>query len=389
MKVHIMIGVGEIIINVYEQDAQRNMDLQAATGSFATAMGGVVFNAGHERTALLGGQNNTATEAYKPGEDDLLERDPVRAYLSQLNEDILTKEQEAELAKRIEVGVLAGERLTQDSQLDARLQNDLLWLQCDGQRAKDHLIEANLRLVVSVAKRYIGRDIPFLDLIQAGNLGVIRAVYKFDYRKGYKFSTYATRWIRKFIQVSLAEYYELPSDVYDEIGSYYAARDKLGVLHDEDPTPEQIAKYMGSTPERLADLQTYNALPESLNQRLEGGSEVGDFVTTSTDEEVNNADVIRNSTLASADGHALAERAYFALEARMNTIVGRLVEEKVLTPRQAAAFKLCVGIGGAAYTVEEAAQTLKVSRPTIRKDIITARAALSSDPEMQALFADR
>ena len=132
--------------------------------------------------------------------------DPVKDYLKQIGKvPLLNAEQEVELAKRIEAGLFAEEKLNSGLKIDQKLRNDLEWIAEDGRRAKNHLLEANLRLVVSLAKRYTGRGMLFLDLIQEGNLGLIRAVEKFDYTKGYKFSTYATWWIRQAITRAMAE----------------------------------------------------------------------------------------------------------------------------------------------------------------------------------------
>jgi RNA polymerase primary sigma factor len=190
--------------------------------------------------------------------------DSVREYLKQIGKvALLTAEQEVTLAARIEAGLYAAERLHRAADstetLSPRLRRDLCWIVGDGQRAKNHLLEANLRLVVSLAKRYTGRGLPFLDLIQEGNLGLIRAVEKFDYTKGFKFSTYATWWIRQAITRAMADQartIRIPvhaTEVINKLGRIH--RELLGDLGRE-PTPHELATHMDITPDRVRDSST-------------------------------------------------------------------------------------------------------------------------------------
>ena len=182
--------------------------------------------------------------------------DSVRAYLKQIGKvPLLNAEQEVELAKRIEAGLYAGERLRAaaegEEKLKTDMQRDLGWISRDGERAKNHLLEANLRLVVSLAKRYTGRGMAFLDLIQEGNLGLIRAVEKFDYTKGYKFSTYATWWIRQAITRAMADQartIRIPVHMVEVINKLGRIQRELLQDLGREPTPEELAKEMDITP---------------------------------------------------------------------------------------------------------------------------------------------
>jgi RNA polymerase primary sigma factor len=213
--------------------------------------------------------------------------DPVKDYLKQIGKvPLLNAEQEVELAKRIEAGLFAEEKLADSGSLrtDARL--DLEWIADDGRRAKNHLLEANLRLVVSLAKRYTGRGMLFLDLIQEGNLGLIRAVEKFDYTKGYKFSTYATWWIRQAITRAMADQartIRIPVHMVEVINKL--ARVQRQMLQDlgREPTPEELAAELDMTPEKVIEVQKYGREPISLHTPLgeDGDSEFGDLIEDS------------------------------------------------------------------------------------------------------------
>jgi RNA polymerase primary sigma factor len=213
--------------------------------------------------------------------------DPVKDYLKQIGKvPLLNAEQEVELAKRIEAGLFAEEKLADSGGLrpDARL--DLEWIAEDGRRAKNHLLEANLRLVVSLAKRYTGRGMLFLDLIQEGNLGLIRAVEKFDYTKGYKFSTYATWWIRQAITRAMADQartIRIPVHMVEVINKL--ARVQRQMLQDlgREPTPEELAVELDMTPEKVIEVQKYGREPISLHTPLgeDGDSEFGDLIEDS------------------------------------------------------------------------------------------------------------
>jgi len=213
--------------------------------------------------------------------------DPVKDYLKQIGKvSLLNAEQEVELAKRIEAGLFAEEKLNEGKKLDRKLQRDLEWIAVDGRRAKNHLLEANLRLVVSLAKRYTGRGMLFLDLIQEGNLGLIRAVEKFDYTKGYKFSTYATWWIRQAITRAMADQartIRIPVHMVEVINKL--ARVQRQMLQDlgREPTPEELARELDMTPEKVVEVQKYGREPISLHTPLgeEGDSEFGDLIEDS------------------------------------------------------------------------------------------------------------
>jgi RNA polymerase primary sigma factor len=214
--------------------------------------------------------------------------DPVKDYLKQIVKvPLLTAEQEVELAKRIEAGLSAEEKLAEvGSKLTTDQRIDLARIAEDGTRAKNHLLEANLRLVVSLAKRYTGRGMLFLDLIQEGNLGLIRAVEKFDYTKGYKFSTYATWWIRQAIDRAIAgqaRTIRIPVHMVEVINKL--ARVQRQMLQDlgREPTPEELAAELDMTPEKVIEVQNYGREPISLHTPLgeDGDSEFGDLIEDS------------------------------------------------------------------------------------------------------------
>ena len=214
--------------------------------------------------------------------------DPVKDYLKQIGKvALLNAEQEVDLALRIEAGLFANEKLmADDGKMDKRLRWDYEQIIHDGKIAKNHLLEANLRLVVSLAKRYTGRGMLFLDLIQEGNLGLIRAVEKFDYTKGFKFSTYATWWIRQAITRAMADQartIRIPVHMVEVINKL--ARVQRQMLQDlgREPTPEELAKELDMTPEKVVEVQKYGREPISLHTPLgeDGDSEFGDLIEDS------------------------------------------------------------------------------------------------------------
>jgi RNA polymerase primary sigma factor len=213
--------------------------------------------------------------------------DPVKDYLKQITKvPLLTAEQEVQLAKRIEAGVFAEEKLNSVGAREPRLRQELATIVEDGRQAKNELLEANLRLVVSVAKHYRGRGMPFLDLIQEGNLGLIRAVEKFDYAKGYKFSTYATWWIRQAITRAISDQartIRVSVQLAELIKKL--ARVQRQMLQDlgREPTPEELAKELDMTPDKVAEVQKYSQEPISLHTPLgdDGDSEFGDLIEDS------------------------------------------------------------------------------------------------------------
>jgi RNA polymerase primary sigma factor len=232
--------------------------------------------------------------------------DPVKDYLKQIGKvALLNAEQEVELAKRIEAGLFADERLNDATPVTHSDVEDYEWIATDGRRAKNHLLEANLRLVVSLAKRYTGRGMLFLDLIQEGNLGLIRAVEKFDYTKGYKFSTYATWWIKQAITRAMADQartIRIPVHMVEVINKL--ARVQRQMLQDlgREPTPEELAKELDMTPEKVVEVQKYGREPISLHTPLgeDGDSEFGDLIEDS--EAVVPADAV-NFTLLQEQLH--------------------------------------------------------------------------------------
>ncbi|GGG55903.1 hypothetical protein GCM10011374_18550 [Kocuria dechangensis] len=214
--------------------------------------------------------------------------DPVKDYLKQIGKvALLNAEQEVDLALRIEAGLYAEHKLAeQKDSLDPQTRKELRWVIHDGKRAKNHLLEANLRLVVSLAKRYTGRGMLFLDLIQEGNLGLIRAVEKFDYTKGFKFSTYATWWIRQAITRAMADQartIRIPVHMVEVINKL--ARVQRQMLQDlgREPTPEELANELDMTPEKVVEVQKYGREPISLHTPLgeDGDSEFGDLIEDS------------------------------------------------------------------------------------------------------------
>ncbi len=236
--------------------------------------------------------------------------DPVKDYLKQIGKvPLLNAEMEVELAKRIEAGLFSEEKLSKGGKISPKMLDELQWISEDGRRAKNHLLEANLRLVVSLAKRYTGRGMLFLDLIQEGNLGLIRAVEKFDYTKGYKFSTYATWWIRQAITRAMADQartIRIPVHMVEVINKL--ARVQRQMLQDlgREPTPEELAKELDMTPEKVIEVQKYGREPISLHTPLgeDGDSEFGDLIEDS--EAIVPADAV-SFTLLQEQLHAVLD----------------------------------------------------------------------------------
>jgi RNA polymerase primary sigma factor len=212
--------------------------------------------------------------------------DPVKDYLRQIGKiALLTAEQEVEIARRIEAGLFAAERLDTD-ELPVDVRAELEWIAQDGRNARNHLLEANLRLVVSLAKRYTGRGMAFLDLIQEGNLGLMRAVEKFDYTKGYKFSTYATWWIKQAVTRAMADQartIRIPVHVVEVINKIARLNRQMLQELNHEPTPEDLAVELEMTPERVIEVQKYGREPISLHSPLgiEGDGEFGDIIEDS------------------------------------------------------------------------------------------------------------
>ena len=209
--------------------------------------------------------------------------DPVRAYLNGIGRvPLLTAADEVELARRVETGLAAGHRLAAGGG-DADTRGDLATVAAEGRAARQRLLEANLRLVVSVAKRYTGRGMAFLDLIQEGNLGLIRAVEKFDYTRGYKFSTYATWWIRQAITRAMADHartIRVPVHVVERINQLARVRSELTTTLGRDPSISELADALGTTYHQVVELLSYDREPVSLDQAVgeDGDSELGDLL---------------------------------------------------------------------------------------------------------------
>ena len=286
--------------------------------------------------------------------------DSVRAYLKQIGKvALLDAEQEVSLAKRIEAGLYAQYRLDEmaraaaegdkDAKLTPAVKRDLRAVARDGRKAKNHLLEANLRLVVSLAKRYTGRGMAFLDLIQEGNLGLIRAVEKFDYSKGYKFSTYATWWIRQAITRAMADQartIRIPVHMVEVINKLGRIQRELLQDLGREPTPEELAKEMDITPEKVLEIQQYAREPISLDQTIgdEGDSQLGDFIEDS--EAVVAVDAV----------------SFTLLQDQLRSVLDTLSE------REAGVVRLRFGLtDGLPRTLDEIGQVYGVTRERIRQ----------------------
>ena len=276
--------------------------------------------------------------------------DPVKDYLKQIGKvALLNAELEVELAKRIEAGLFAEEKLGTASKLSPAERRDLNWVVKDGQRAKSHLLEANLRLVVSLAKRYTGRGMQFLDLIQEGNLGLIRAVEKFDYTKGYKFSTYATWWIRQAITRAMADQartIRIPVHMVEVINKL--ARVQRQLLEDlgREPSPEELAAELDMTPEKVVEVQKYGREPISLSTPLgeDGDSEFGDLIEDT--EAVVPADAV----------------GFTMLQQELERVLDSL------HPREAGVIRSRFGLGdGVQMTLDQIGEKFGVTRERIRQ----------------------
>jgi RNA polymerase primary sigma factor len=276
--------------------------------------------------------------------------DPVKDYLKQIGKvALLNAEQEVQLAKRIEAGLFSEEKLNSGEKFAPKLKKELDWIAEDGRRAKNHLLEANLRLVVSLAKRYTGRGMLFLDLIQEGNLGLIRAVEKFDYTKGYKFSTYATWWIRQAITRAMADQartIRIPVHMVEVINKL--ARVQRQMLQDlgREPTPEELAKELDMTPEKVVEVQKYGREPISLHTPLgeDGDSEFGDLIEDS--EAVVPADAV----------------SFTLLQEQLHSVLDTLSE------REAGVVSMRFGLtDGQPKTLDEIGKVYGVTRERIRQ----------------------
>ncbi|AZS43756.1 RNA polymerase sigma factor [Microbacterium oleivorans] len=296
--------------------------------------------------------------------------DPVKDYLKQIGKvPLLNAAEEVELAMRIEAGLFAEEKLSHmtAAEKSAQLGLDLQWVARDGQRAKSHLLGANLRLVVSLAKRYTGRGMQFLDLIQEGNLGLIRAVEKFDYTKGFKFSTYATWWIRQAITRAMADQartIRIPVHMVEVINKL--ARVQRQMLQDlgREPTPEELSRELDMTPEKVIEVQKYGREPISLHTPLgeDGDSEFGDLIEDT--EAVVPADAV---------GFTMLQR---QLESLLDS----------LSEREAGVIRMRFGLGdGQPKTLDQIGDTFGVTRERIRQIESKTMAKLRHPSRSQSL----
>jgi RNA polymerase primary sigma factor len=294
--------------------------------------------------------------------------DPVKDYLKQIGKvPLLNAAEEVELAMRIEAGLFAEDKLATTKTIAKQLERELRWVARDGQRAKSHLLGANLRLVVSLAKRYTGRGMQFLDLIQEGNLGLIRAVEKFDYTKGFKFSTYATWWIRQAITRAMADQartIRIPVHMVEVINKL--ARVQRQMLQDlgREPTPEELSRELDMTPEKVIEVQKYGREPISLHTPLgeDGDSEFGDLIEDT--EAVVPADAV---------GFTMLQR---QLESLLDS----------LSEREAGVIRMRFGLGdGIPKTLDQIGDTFGVTRERIRQIESKTMAKLRHPSRSQSL----
>jgi RNA polymerase primary sigma factor len=294
-------------------------------------------------------------EALRREEEELAARtsttsDPVRMYLKEIGRvPLLTAEQEVDLAQRVEAGLFAAEKLGSEPGLPDELRRELAWLAADGVRAKRQLVEANLRLVVSIAKRYVGRGMLFLDLIQEGNLGLIRAVEKFDYAKGYKFSTYATWWIRQAITRAIADQartIRIPVHMVETINKLVRVSRELLQQLGREPTPEEVGREMDLPPERVVEIRRISQEPVSLDTPIgeEDDSHLGDFIEDS--------DAVVPLDAAS----------FLLLQEQLQNVLHSLTE------RETTVIQMRFGLlDGRPRTLEEVGQQFGVTRERIRQ----------------------
>ncbi|MFF2052090.1 RNA polymerase sigma factor [Leifsonia sp. NPDC058194] len=294
--------------------------------------------------------------------------DPVKDYLKQIGKvPLLNAAEEVELAMRIEAGLFAEDKLANTPSMPKELERELRWVARDGQRAKSHLLGANLRLVVSLAKRYTGRGMQFLDLIQEGNLGLIRAVEKFDYTKGFKFSTYATWWIRQAITRAMADQartIRIPVHMVEVINKL--ARVQRQMLQDlgREPTPEELSKELDMTPEKVIEVQKYGREPISLHTPLgeDGDSEFGDLIEDT--EAVVPADAV----------------GFTMLQKQLESLLDSLSE------REAGVIRMRFGLGdGMPKTLDQIGDTFGVTRERIRQIESKTMAKLRHPSRSQSL----
>ncbi|SBN63307.1 RNA polymerase primary sigma factor [Curtobacterium sp. 9128] len=340
-----------------EDDAEEKPATAAAEAANAVAAGALVISQSDDDEAPVYSTTITGATA-----------DPVKDYLKQIGKvALLNAEQEVELAMRIEAGLFAEDKLQHSTGLSKPEERELRWVARDGQRAKSHLLGANLRLVVSLAKRYTGRGMQFLDLIQEGNLGLIRAVEKFDYTKGFKFSTYATWWIRQAITRAMADQartIRIPVHMVEVINKL--ARVQRQMLQDlgREPTPEELARELDMTPEKVVEVQKYGREPISLHTPLgeDGDSEFGDLIEDT--EAVVPADAV----------------GFTMLQKQLESLLDSLSE------REAGVIRMRFGLGdGQPKTLDQIGDTFGVTRERIRQIESKTMAKLRHPSRSQSL----
>jgi len=329
--------------------------------------------------------DTTPEEDYEPNvkkrEERTVSGDLVRVYLNEIGKvALLNAEDEVALAKRIEAGVFARERIDKadanDEKLAMQLRRDLLWIERDGSRAMDELLRANLRLVVSLAKRYTGHGMPFLDLIQEGNLGLIRAVEKFDYTKGFKFSTYATWWIRQAITRSLPEQsrsIHLPVHIVEKINLIKKAKRELMQERGRNPTYPEIAAEVDMTAERVVELEQIGKDALSLNHTQGEGSGEG-----RGDNDSEFLDMLEAENIGFSEDDVISALARHSLE--------KIIAE-TLKEREAEVLFHHFGLKGySRKTLQEIAEIFGVTRERIRLIETIAKAKLRKSKDASALL---
>jgi RNA polymerase primary sigma factor len=343
-----------------------------------TGQGGVAAAAGRPPTAA-GGESQDELLVFGDDDGDLpaalvaaagATADPVKDYLKQIGKvPLLNAGQEVELAKRIEAGLFAAHQLAEGSGVLSPGQSiDLERVADDGRSAKNHLVEANLRLVVSMARRYAGRGMLFLDLIQEGNLGLIRGVERFDYTKGYKFSTYATWWIRQAITRAMADQartIRIPVHIVEVINKLARARRQMLQDLGREPTPEELAAELDMTPEKVIEVQKYGREPISLHTPLgkDGDSELGDVIEDS--------EAIQPGEAAS----------FTLLQEQLHSVLG------TLSQREAGVVSMRFGLtDGQPKTLGEIGKVYGVTRERIRQIESKAMSKLRHPSRSRALW---
>jgi RNA polymerase primary sigma factor len=349
--------VAEDAAETSDDDTEDDSAAKPATEAAAVAAGALVISQTDDDEAPVYSTTITGATA-----------DPVKDYLKQIGKvALLNAEQEVELAMRIEAGLFAEDKLQHSTGLSKPQERELRWVARDGQRAKSHLLGANLRLVVSLAKRYTGRGMQFLDLIQEGNLGLIRAVEKFDYTKGFKFSTYATWWIRQAITRAMADQartIRIPVHMVEVINKL--ARVQRQMLQDlgREPTPEELARELDMTPEKVVEVQKYGREPISLHTPLgeDGDSEFGDLIEDT--EAVVPADAV----------------GFTMLQKQLESLLDSLSE------REAGVIRMRFGLGdGQPKTLDQIGDTFGVTRERIRQIESKTMAKLRHPSRSQSL----